>query len=137
MLIRYLTVFLALFSLLLAPTAVAQDAPEITFRSDNELGEFEQKGLFLEKLDVSIDIRAGLAQISLGATLRNDTEENAEATFAYPLPQGAVINGYALDLDGELVDGVLMSKERASPRLYPKTACGFLSHPPKPLSRRV
>jgi len=113
MLIRYLTVFLALFSLLLAPTAVAQDAPEITFRSDNELGEFEQKGLFLEKLDVSINIRAGLAQISLGATLRNDTEEDAEATFAYPLPQGAVINGYALDLDGELVDGVLMSKERA------------------------
>jgi len=53
----------------------------------------------------------------MGATLRNETEDEAEASFAYPLPKGAVINGYALDIDGALVDGVLMPKERAE-KLY-------------------
>ena len=94
-----------------------KNAPEISLRGDDDLGEFERDGLILEKLDVAIDIRAGLAQISLGATLRNETDDEVEASFAYPLPKGAVINGYALDLDGELVDGVLMPKERAE-KLY-------------------
>ena len=105
----------------MASAAFAQEtftnAPEISLRGDDDLGEFERNGLILEKLDVAIDIRAGLAQISLGATLRNETDDEVEASFAYPLPKGAVINGYALDLDGELVDGVLMPKERAE-KLY-------------------
>jgi tetratricopeptide (TPR) repeat protein len=94
-----------------------QSIPEITLRGDDDLGAFAQKGLILETLEISVDVRAGLAQVSLGATLRNETDDEAEATFAYPLPKGAVINGYALDLDGELVDGVLMPKERAE-KLY-------------------
>jgi len=117
MLIRLLT---ALTFLIYASTAafaqsspVTQNAPEISLRGDDDLGTFDQTGLILEKLNISVDIHAGLAQISLGATLRNETEDQVEASFAYPLPKGAVINGYALDLDGELVDGVLMPKERA------------------------
>jgi len=109
--------FLSLFILYAAMTSAAfaqetfkqemfKNAPEISLRGDDELGAFERDGLIVEKLDVAIDIRAGLAQISLGATLRNETDDEVEASFAYPLPKGAVINGYALDLDGELVDGV-------------------------------
>jgi len=117
MLIRLLT---ALTFLIYASTAAfaqsspaTQNAPEISLRGDDDLGTFDQTGLILEKLNISVDIHAGLAQISLGATLRNETEDQVEASFAYPLPKGTVINGYALDLDGELVDGVLMPKERA------------------------
>ncbi len=100
-----------------AQTLEAQDAPEITLRGDVDLGEFRtstlSEPLILESLSVSVDVRAGLAQVSIGATLRNETDEDIEASFAYPLPRGAVINGYALDIDGDLVDGVLMPKERA------------------------
>lgn len=90
-----------------------QSAIEIALRGDDDLGAFSGKDLILEKLNVAVDIRAGLAQISLGVTLRNETDDEAEGSFAYLLPKSAVINGYALDLDGELVDGVLMPKERA------------------------
>ena len=96
-----------------ATRAFAQDAPEITLRDDDALGEFVSDGLILENLSISVDVQSGLAQVSFAATLRNETEDDVEASFAYPLPAGAVINGYALDLEGELVDGVLMPKERA------------------------
>ena len=97
----------------LAPSAHATDAPEIALRGDDGLGQFVTSGLILEDLNVKIDIQSGLAQIAVTATLRNETEDDVEASFAYPLPSGAVINGYALDIDGALVDGVIMPKERA------------------------
>ena len=106
-----------LLVLCFAQTAAAQNAPEIALRSDAELGAFQQSGLIIEKLSVTADVRAGFAQVSLFATLRNETEEDVEASFAYPLPANSVINGYALDIDGELVSGVLLPKERAE-KLY-------------------
>ena len=96
-----------------AASAIAAEAPEIKLRGDGELGAYKTKGLSIEHLGLAVDIRSGLAQVSLTATLRNEKNEPAEARFSYPLPDGAVINGYALDLDGTLVDGVLMPKERA------------------------
>lgn len=104
---------LLLFTLIFSAKAYATDAPEIRLRGDNELGEFGSDGLTLENLGIKVDIESGLAQVSLTATLRNDTDEDVEASFAYPLPEGAVINGYGLDIDDTLVDGVLMPKERA------------------------
>ena len=93
--------------------ALAADAPEIELRGDRELGEYVTEGLVVEQLGLSVNVRAGLAQMSLTATVRNETDEDAEARFSYPLPDGAIINGYALDIGGTLVDGVLMPKERA------------------------
>lgn len=110
-------VALSLLLISFSRAASAQNAPDIALRSDTELGAFQQSGLVVESLSISADIRAGLAQISLLATLWNETEEDIEASFAYPLPANSVINGYALDIDGELVDGVLLPKERAE-KLY-------------------
>ena len=106
-------IYALLFSLLFIAQAFATDAPDISLRGDDDLGAFETNGLILQNLDVAIDIQSGLAQVTLAATLRNETDDDVEASFAYPLPSGAVINGYALDIDGQLVDGVLMPKERA------------------------
>ena len=115
MLLRHVAVLI--LSLCFAQAAIAQNAPEITLRSEEALGAFKETGLIIEKLTMTADVRAGLAQVSLGATLRNETEDDVEASFAYPLPANAVINHYALDIDGELVDGVLLPKERAE-KLY-------------------
>ena len=115
MFLRHVAVLI--LTLCFAQAAVAQNAPEIALRSDDELGEFKDTGLIVETLSVTANIRAGLAQISLAATLRNETENDIEASFAYPLPDNAIINHYALDIEGELVDGVLLPKERAE-KLY-------------------
>ena len=101
------------FFLIISGAALAKDAPEIKLRDDNELGDYVTEGLVVEHLGLIVDVRAGLAQVSMTATLRNETDEDTEARFSYPLPDGAVINGYALDIGGTLVDGVLMPKERA------------------------
>jgi len=107
-------VLLCLFAILtFSATAYAQNSPEIEIRGDDDLGDYVTDGLIIEHLGVSVDIRAGLAQITLDATLLNETDDEVEARFRYPLPAGSVINDYALDLEGILVDGVLIPKERA------------------------
>ena len=111
MILRLLCLILVFFAF--SGAVSAADAPEIQVRGDRDLGEYVTEGFVVEHLGLSVDVRAGLAQVSLAATLRNETDEDAEARFGYPLPDGAVINGYALDLEGALVDGVLMPKERA------------------------
>lgn len=111
MIIRAL--FLSFLCFIIFGTANASDAPEIRLRGDDNLGDYIDDGLTIERLEMSVNVQAGLAQISLQATLRNETDDDAEARFSYPLPSGAVIKGYALDIDGTLVDGVLMPKERA------------------------
>src|SRR4030095_2386632 len=43
----------------------------------------------------------------------NSGDEDLEGTFTVSLPQGAVVSGYALNVDDQMIDGVLMRPIRA------------------------
>ena len=71
------------------------------------------KLLHLEQADVSIRLLGDLAETVLDLRFRNDGERAVEGEFVLPLPDGATVSGYALEVNGKLRDGVAVEKERA------------------------
>jgi hypothetical protein len=78
-----------------------------------ETGQVQDKALRIAKLDVTTTLAGGLAQTTIEARFENTTPEIMEGDFTLALPAGAVVNGYALDIDGRMVDGVLTGKRQA------------------------
>ena len=71
------------------------------------------KALRIARLEVSTTLAGGLAQTTIEARFDNPTKDVMEGDFTLALPAGAVVNGYALDVGGRMVDGVLTGKRQA------------------------
>src|SRR5262245_60999468 len=67
----------------------------------------------LEGLDISVVVTGMFAETTQTLTFRNPNRRPLEGMLTFPLPDGAVVCGYAIDLDGELVDGVIVAKQEA------------------------
>jgi hypothetical protein len=79
-----------------------------------ELADAEgRQDLRIARLDVSTTLAGGVAQTTIEARFENPTDGVLEGDFTLVLPAGAVVNGYALDIDGRMVDGVLTGKRQA------------------------
>jgi hypothetical protein len=44
---------------------------------------------------------------------RNDADEQLEGTFRFPLPEGAILVGLAMEIDGRLTEGELVERDKA------------------------
>ncbi|CAM2064024.1 Carboxypeptidase regulatory-like domain-containing protein [Sulfidibacter corallicola] len=64
-------------------------------------------------LDISARIHGFLAETTLTCTFFNERDLEIEGEFLVPLPEGATVSGYALDVNGQLVDGVMVEKHQA------------------------
>ncbi len=71
------------------------------------------KALKLSRLKVEVVLVGGLARTTVEARFDNPTKQALEGDFTLALPAGAVVDGYALDVDGRMVDGVLTGKRQA------------------------
>ena len=79
-----------------------------------DLQDFDENPVRLENLVIEGANEAGVANFTVTATIGNfDEFDEIEAEFILPLPMGAIVNDYALDIEGRLVDGVLTERERA------------------------
>lgn len=67
----------------------------------------------LETLDARVRIHGFLAETTLELTFFNSDPRRLEGDFLLSLPDGAVVSGYGLDVDGVLVDGVVVEKDKA------------------------
>jgi Vault protein inter-alpha-trypsin domain/Uncharacterized protein conserved in bacteria (DUF2135) len=72
------------------------------------------KSLTIATLDVSIKIVGGLAETTLTAQFTNPNDSVLEGDFTLDLPREAWVVGFALDVNGTLVDGVLQPKAKAA-----------------------
>ncbi len=72
------------------------------------------KSLTIASLDVSIKIIGGLAETTLTARFDNPNDRVLEGDFTLDLPREAWVTGFALDVNGVLVDGVLQPKAKAA-----------------------
>ncbi|EJL34868.1 Vault protein inter-alpha-trypsin [Caulobacter sp. AP07] len=77
------------------------------------VGAEQGRALRIARLDVKTTLSGGLAQTVIEARFDNPTKDAMEGDFTLALPAGAVINGYALDVGGRMVDGVLTGKRQA------------------------
>ncbi|HNV71669.1 MAG TPA: VIT domain-containing protein [Candidatus Ozemobacteraceae bacterium] len=73
------------------------------------------KGEKIELRQVSIETRlAGhVAETRMTMAFHNPGSRNLAGDLVFPLPEGAAVSGYALDVNGVLVDGVAVEKEKA------------------------
>jgi len=92
-----------------APTLPPLFRPRLTILNPQP-GEGE---LGISKVDIAMRIDGPLAQTSMTLTFRNDTNRVLEGNLDFPLPENAVLSGYALDVNGTLIDGVPVEKNEA------------------------
>lgn len=67
----------------------------------------------IERLGLEIDVQGFVAETTVTMTFANPNARALEGELYFPLPADATIAGYALDVDGVLVDGVAIERDRA------------------------
>jgi hypothetical protein len=75
--------------------------------------ETASEELRLSDLALDFDVVGALVDVTLTTRFANPSSETLEGRFNFELPEGAVITGYALDIDGQLLDGVLVDHLKA------------------------
>ena len=68
----------------------------------------------LAKHGVKIRIAGNVARTEIDETFSNDTSDELEGIYRFPLPHGAQIERLALEVDGALVDGEFIDKAKAA-----------------------
>ena len=67
----------------------------------------------LTQLSIEITLHGFLSQTTTALTFRNNTPRDLEGELCFPLDEGASVCGYACDVRGVMVDGVVVEKEKA------------------------
>lgn len=68
----------------------------------------------LAKHDVSIRVVDAVARTTVDETFANDTDEVLEGIYRFPMPPGAQIERLALEVDGELIEGAFVDRDRGA-----------------------
>lgn len=71
------------------------------------------QGIQIEKLNLNVTIDGSLASTVATYTLRNLYRSDTEAYINLPIADGAIVTGYALDIDGEMTNAVAVEKNKA------------------------
>jgi Ca-activated chloride channel homolog len=69
--------------------------------------------MLVDAVDVDVTIRGLLAETTMTMTFRNPHSRVLEGELLFPLPEGSTVSGYGLDVGGELVEGVIVEKDKA------------------------
>jgi hypothetical protein len=69
--------------------------------------------LAIEEAVVDIRVAGGVARTEMELVFRNDSDRMVEGEFTLPLPAGATVSSYALEVNGALREAVAVEKERA------------------------
>lgn len=100
--------------LLLASFIPAQKAPQPAVGAVlTEEDGSPVAGVRLASAELKAVVHGSLAQETMTLTFSNDQPRVLGGNLAFPLPQGATVTGYGLEIDGRMVEGVAVEKERA------------------------
>jgi hypothetical protein len=104
------------------------------------------KALKISDMEAIIVVRGMIAETTLSINFLNPSNQTLEGEFTLDMPLGSVVNGYALDINGNMVDGVLVPphqaqvayEQRVERRIDPGigSAKPMLRQPPAPLIKR-
>jgi hypothetical protein len=94
-----------------------------------ELKNTKEK-LKLTNLSIDVVITGFLAKTAVTMTFMNETDhDGVEGELVFPMAEGSVLAGYAIDINGELVEGVVIEKEKAR-QVFETEARKEVSHKP-------
>jgi tetratricopeptide (TPR) repeat protein len=77
------------------------------------------EGVRLASAGVSVAVRGPLVETTLLLTFRNQQNRVLGGELTLPLPEGATVAGYGIDVNGVMVDGVAVGKQQAR-QIYEK-----------------
>ncbi|MGD2085519.1 MAG: VIT domain-containing protein [Candidatus Aminicenantes bacterium] len=89
------------------PTASTTPAPGLEVQHASK-----KEPLTLTGLSVDVTINGFIAETKMTMTFFNPHDRILEGDFNFPLPEGSFVNGYALDINGVMVDGVVVEKQK-------------------------
>lgn len=69
--------------------------------------------LGLRAVHIAAEQRGDMAEVEATHTFRNDSQSVLEGTFRFPMPDGALLTGLAMLIDGKLMEGELVEREKA------------------------
>ncbi|MET0533499.1 MAG: VIT domain-containing protein [Steroidobacter sp.] len=109
---------LILLALIGATEAMAQPAPvtpnpALVARVEGVDDEVHRRHLPISDLDVDVRVVGAIARATLRIHFANPTDEQLEGVLSLALPDSAVVTHYALDVEGNFIDGVLTEPSRA------------------------
>jgi hypothetical protein len=85
---------------------------EVTSASGSASGTIE--ALELKKVDVRVRTEGDLAVTEVEHVFHNPADGRPrEGTFRFPVPDGAMLTGLAMEIDGVLVEGEIVERDRA------------------------
>ncbi len=73
----------------------------------------DDKAIEIASFSVQSSVYANLAETQISISFYNPNNRNIAADFIFPLPQQSTLTGYALDINGVMVDGVALEKHKA------------------------
>lgn len=79
-----------------------------------------QTKLALAALSVRAVTTGDVAEMTIEHVFRNDADEQLEGTFRFPMPERSMLVGLAMEIDGKLVEGELVTREKAR-KVYEET----------------
>jgi hypothetical protein len=86
-------------------------------RLDADAADGSPQPLELRRLEVDATVRGDEAETRVEHVFWNPTGETLQGTFRFPLPDDAVLVGLAMEVDGKMVEGQLVEREKAQ-RVY-------------------
>ncbi|MGN0847151.1 MAG: VIT domain-containing protein [Kiritimatiellia bacterium] len=73
----------------------------------------DEKPTTVDAWDVDARVNGAFATVTTEFTIGNPNDRPLEGVLEFPLPDGAHVCGYALDIDGVMTEGVVVPKEKA------------------------
>ena len=107
-------------------------------------GPFPISQLAIRYHRVSVTIQDQVATTHVDQVFRNDNDFTVEGTYVFPLPPGAAVSQFTLWIDGEPVEGKVLTREQARqtyedivrssaiPRCWSMSIAGRCRHPSSP-----
>ncbi|KXS20900.1 hypothetical protein M427DRAFT_348236 [Gonapodya prolifera JEL478] len=68
----------------------------------------------LRAVSVFVDIVDCIASVTLSQTYENDRGVNVEASYRFPLPEGAAVYAFEAEIDGKIIKGVCKERNKAA-----------------------
>lgn len=96
-----------------AVRAATAPNPQLSALVGGVRDEGRERPLHMAKLAIGLVVRGAIAETTVTASFDNPGRENVEGNFRFRLPRGSTVTGYALDVNGRMIDGVLVEQPRA------------------------
>ena len=87
--------------------------PSLTASAAGVRDAAHARDIALRRFDVAVRVHGAVAETTIIAEFANEGRDVLEGDFRLALPKDAVVTGYALDIGGTLVDGVLVDQPKA------------------------